>query len=750
MLAMGPMTNDRSDYSTVTENLICDKPTQLGRIAVNASVPTFHPMVDVTVGGDWRFLAVGDEYILAYDTTGTNRARVLHLSNIKRSTYTGGWSMTAASTSVYTMGVLWSRATAYWKDMYAFIKRSDAWTGPYKITAVNGVTGYLTFGTAYSGTTGIADDMVIMGSSYVKIPTPTTAPSILVSTAAGSITGDGYQYAYTYGTVDGFESAPSPWSASTGAISSKNVLVYGFGYTETILAGTMIDRINVYRRGGTHGDYEQYAGTHYIYSRYVETTGVVAVPSVDTLDGQVTAGDSHCHLVAEAIVPVFPEEGIIALVNSAGDGVIDEYIHYTSKTPPTTGSQLNFSGTAVSTHVTGKLVVLDYYTDSTADSSLSGRELRYDHECPNDYILHAAQLGERLVINCKNGGGNTATDNDRSRVYISSMSGWRYFLGSDNLTELDDVDETLATYRDIGNSTESVTALATFLPNITVVYKSDSAYILSGRSTWGIRIEKATNIPGADNDKTILVHDAWLFWTKGTHCWLWNGSDTIMDIALPIADQITTTECAFSHDNQIYLLQGSSGKYVCWDFRHQWQLLGTNLLAPTPIIGTGVGIEVACVGTNYNSDGVIYGAISTDYDVFALFGTGLDSTDRFDFDLAAAPNMQITLPSFAVKGGAYDAVLEHYYVYHYSPSTPSATTLTVTPTYDNASMTPFSHTLDNSTGTYGLYQRVSGECRGYHVGMSLSSTLSSLANNAKYREIENIVVSLGSVKRRTI
>jgi hypothetical protein len=756
--AIGAIDNDKQ-FPSATENIIFatdegSAQAYIYRMAPSATSPAAILVGKINDTGDASppvTFTVNEKYVIVHNQ---EDAEVIDAAF----TNGGNWTFTNASSAVSVTGDAWEFATKRLIGKYVSVKDgTNTWY--HKLitnVAVSWPSGVRTIAVTlqsnYTGATVTTDNVNIIGMTSLVIPRPTYAPVTSIYGAAGSGSLSGvYQWCCTYGTSDGFESAPGPWTTEV-TVSSQNVLVFDFeslGRTYNVHQQSCnIDRVHIYRRGGSLGANSQYVATHYIHKYSPDAV-------FGHLENTLLAAETGDIDLSTDEATAFPSIGIVRAY-----GMVEELIEYTSKVA---GDKLH--GATLTRNVAGidgalgdgpaeiprySAVALASYYDNNADSTLTGRPL-VDQVPEEPYgVYKSAMLGGRLVLAAYRSYGDTDLD-AKARILFSRSDNWRYF----STAETDLSDTVRAGTRRLA-ADDWIYGLTPFGNGALIAQTSLVSYAISGASMDATRIESLGGIPGCTQMFSPTTGDGYLFWVQGNKVWMWDGDSTIVDISEPVATTFGTAAASTSmhgiyHDSCFYLFYTPGGgsahtAYICWDFRYPVQTR-VNAVAPSPTIGDGVPVSYAVVSYHGATAGRIYaGAALTGpvYNIHAIMGTWSASPYTYT---GGGGTMELQTPDFAIGDGKHEGTLETYMVQSYADTSAASSSVTLTPYVDGVTQTTATITLTGN-GVSMEYDRVAGPYRGNFLGAKLSIALSSMAATTLKRTIERFALGIGGGRER--
>lgn len=699
-----------------------------------------------------RFVDLGD-YILAYNDSGYNNVFDLK-DDYFRVSSTNNYRFTSGSDGTITVeGGKNAYALKQWEGKY--IVGMYTWTGSppvatyyynRKITSVvsDEHTTKITVDPVMPvGTYGlILYSPVIMGERKFAI----TQPSFAVTPTedgAGNLIGT-YQYACSFGTSDNEESNLGPWSSNI-TVNNKKILVNGLPVATnaqwTSLASTNVDRIHVYRRGGSLGSTALRVKTIYIPNRYPlnddQTAGGIRqyVAGFNDPTNSYNASypaDTGSIAFHTGELTGWPTSGWIQVVNKT-TGDLWEWVGYTGISGDSlTGISRDLWG------ATGKqdwendgLVFLSTFEDNIADSDLlTAEDAPEDHGIPPSKIKSATMTGSRLFV---------VDGNSPNKLWISNTESQRYFNDEDWTATGSFADQWTGGCRTIGDK-GSIYKVITFQPDTVIAFKSNAVYAITGNSLWTMQINKIENLPGTTSPDSVCVADTYVFWVSGKQAWIWDGDTFLADLTLSLNNLETnlasvTAMVGYYYKNKIvlhYTISGDSlvnSRYIEWDFTYP-VTQGVNRLVPSPTIGDNMQCTCVCISDIQPDRLRIYGGRPNG--IYSLWRTVAPT----------AGDMVLKWPDMPLDHGTRTTYIDKYYIRTFLESGMSAYNLTITPILDGVAQTPY--TRQAGTGLREIIDRAATTTRGISVGVQISTPLSGARGTDKTSYLEEVALELNT------
>jgi hypothetical protein len=734
--------------------------THIGFMVPTDTSPIFQFLVALTGYGPCSFLDLGT-HVMAYN----GEADCL----IRKTLDVGGGTWTATSTGVSVTGAANVNATQRWAahgvSSQMFVKQTNVWYGPYKISAVGTTTVTLVDPelATYSGPKSAAlqaVQVIYVDEIYMDTKDMTTGPTSSPSVSlpvAGNLTGK-YQWCYTLETDDAFETNASDWTNITDCTAKAARL----SFDVDALTGNLSKRyskINFYRRGGTLGDTALLVGT-----LTLDDVNLGANVSSFVLSNGEASGAGTITIRTTGLPTGFPTYGQVVNYNAAG-AVID--------TASYTG--INVDGTTLTgvtgvgaTWATASVIHLISFIDDTSDSNLVGRALHEDHDWQGyDALTHAVTAGDRLYAVF--GPDPDITDamlpsgyyrSPSYRIYVSSIESWRYLNNKSPIEVAALDDDSTGGYRDIGADQADIVGLAIGPSGQVIVFKENqTVYSITGSALWSLRVDQLGALPTTDAVNSIVAGDGFLAWKNGAHFWLWDQTQLI-DLGDPVRTTLRGISKAygsgsvgFYRDRRFYLFYpvdaNGNTKYVEWDMRYTAPY-EAGRTGPSPVTGDGVVANYAAVSVLNSIDGVIYAAKGTD--IFAILGSERSGTATYTYAQAGAGNLVVQTPDLPVADGERNAELEAF-----SISTWASGILAVDAdgiTYNRrlggvaATAETASIAAATAAGPLLIYKKATPGARATYLGLKISIPLSTLATGIIARSIEGLTLEVKSEHAR--
>jgi hypothetical protein len=719
----------------------------------------------ITGAGTVHFINLKN-YVVAYNGT---EAVVIDCFNDFISGVT--WTVTGATVTVG--GAAWLGISQNWIGKYVTFKRASnsAWYGSYKILAVSyDVTGgnTITLDASTGLTAAALNSVTIIGPRNLLIPAPTRTPLLENEYfASGNLSGT-YQYAFSFVTSDGFEGPLGPWSLMK-SLQGKQMMIYNLPTApisgETWHLNNNIDRVNIWRKGGTMGASPARVGTVYIAGRY-HGAGDVCYAQVSDgggAYGTTVPGRGGSLAVHTGEATIWEDYGVLGIVQS---GYMTEMICYSAHASAT--FTLNNSQRTGNSYNTGNWVARNYGGTVVGGAQHTGVNINdHDYLCQASFMDNVAD--SELIFDippldrndttpikvcggCTTGNRLCLIDIDKpARVHISAADSWRSFRDPDATTTVytDYTDANTGGPVDVGTAEFPIKALVVFQPGTVLAFKEEEAYLVSGTNLWTIQMLKLQNIEGCTAPDGFVMADNYLLWAAGSQIWLWDGAENLINLSQFITDLKDNTLVymdeikMYYYDNRVFIHYTVSGdtlknsRYVELDFRYP-AITQTNRTIPSPSIGDHVEAQHVAVSRLHPDKNVIYAA-RTDRYIYRIFGTG---ATRYPTETNDAV-VEVETPDVVMFRGIKDAVFQKYAILMYSLDSSLAPTVTFTPRVNSVDGTPVVKTPHTTAANIcTVYDRLASSVRGGFLGCKVSIPLVEMhvANtDDKVLTIESII-----------
>lgn len=721
-----------------------------------------------------RFADLG-EYILAYNSVDS---RVIRTVNDYKSgdTWEVKWDDGVALAYMevaHSPKLPWATVTTRWIHKMITFKLGSTWYHTHIDQALFQSNNTLTKfymnndGPIFSAATvGTPTNITIHGLDSAFIPAPTVTPQVEVYTAGTGLSGT-YEYAFTYGTYDGFESDLSPWSAEVTP-SNQGVMVYGFGVGSGL--DIMVDRIHVYRRGGSLGTTTARVTTLYLPHRYNTDTTTAKYFA----DLSATARATAVNCSGTTCLSTWPTYGVAYIpddsysIGKSGSSIANSDLVKYTRVDATTQKKLTgtvthkYGGSTAADYTIGQTIVLDSILDTTVDSDLGTTEAPLDHGDLPTSITSACMSGNRLYAVEGESYGSAGLYRPTNRVFISSSESWRYFRSATQSEVYDLDDQFTGGYVDVGPKGQGIVKVISYRPGMVLAFSATEVYMISGRSIPSMRIELLTNFPGCSASDSVCICDLNLVWLHNNRVWMWDGGEMLVELtenidALEGSTVQNLDDCVgYYWDHKYFLTYDKSGdsfpfaNYICWDFRRLTTYGNTNMALPSATIGDYMpGRQVAVSSKTQIPYGV--GGGTTQGYIYKLHGQG---TNKWNNDTDFANRVwQVQLPDVPIGNGMQNGLLQGVYLQAHSDASMPTASFTFTPRLDSVNQTARTFTF-NRTGASNAqaqqsYKHLTKSYRASNVGGTFTGTVEKWTATASVRRIERFAIESGEVRENT-